>query len=204
MKISQYLFFLILLTSSFALLAQDKVRFCDGKELKCKVEGRTDTTVWVSKKTKRKTKEEIILSKHIFSLVYGDSNEVVIYKPDASDEKAFTVLQMRSYVEGASFARRNFHPFIPTCGAFIAGAGGGYVGFWGFLIALTYDIGVSSFAPRPKSTRKEKLPEVTDQFFIFGFQDVARKKKTHRIIFGSIAGFVTGAVVHDIIKKPQW
>jgi len=202
MKIFQNIFFLLLLIIGFSLSAQDKVRFSDGKELKCKVLGLTDTTVWVGIKAGKKTKEEIIFNKYVFSVVYGDGREVVIYKPNTSDEKAFNVMQMRSYVDGASFARRNYKPYAATCGAFIVGAGGGLIGFWGFLPVIAYDLGIGSYPPRPKTKKKEHLPEVVDQFFTLGYQDVAQKKKAHHVIVGSIAGFASGVIYTYIgLKK---
>ena len=204
MKFFQNIFLLIFITNCFSLLAQDKIRFSDGRELLCKVQGLTDTSVWINKKVKKKTKEEIVSNKNIFSIVYGDTNEVVVYKPDPSDEKAFTIIQMRSYVEGAAYARKNYHSFLPASIAFIVGAGGGYIGFWGFLPALAYDIGVSSHHPEPKSKKNENAPQEFDQFFVFGYQDMVSKKKTHNIIAGSFIGFVAGVVCNYIITKPTW
>ena len=203
MKYLHHIFLFIFLIIICSLSAQDKVRFSDGKELKCKVQGVTDTTVWVYQKGERKTKEAIISNKDVFSVVYGDSNEVVIYKPDPSDAKAFTVLQMKSYVEGASFARRNYSSCLATSTAFVVGAGGGILGFWGFLPVLVYDLVVSSYQIHPKSRKKEPVPAVVDDFFMYGFRDVAQKKKAIHVIASSLAGIATGAIYTYILLSPK-
>jgi len=185
---------------SVSLIAQDKVRFSNGKELECKIEGASDTTVWVTKTKGKKTKEAIFSNKEVFSIVYKDSIEVVLYKPDASDEKAFSVDQMRSYVAGEAFARRNYKGCIATGGSFISGVGGGLLGFWGLLVPLIYDISVSSYRPSPRNYRNEVLPATVDDFFILGYQDVAQKKKTHNVIKGSVIG-VVGIVLYTTLMS---
>ncbi len=179
--------------------AQDKILFCNGKVWNCKVEAVTDTSVWFFKKPQKRNTEMILKTTDIFAVVFGDTNEVITYKPDTSDSKAFTVEQMRSYVAGAAYARRNYRPWFSTSGAFIAGAGGGFLGFWGLLIPVTYDIGVGSFAPHARNFRKEPLPDRADEFFGLGYQDAAHKKKTLHIIASSLAG-VAGIVIYTTIN----
>ena len=186
--------------NSLSLIAQDKVRFANGKELECKIEGASDTTVWVTKTKGKKTKEAIFSNKDVFSIVYKDSIEVVLYKPDAADEKAFTVEQMRDFVAGESFARRNYKSCLPTTGAFLSGVGGGLLGFWGLLVPLIYDLGVSSYRSSPRNSKKEALPATVDQFFILGYQDVTQLKKTHNVIKGSVVG-VVGIVVYTTLMS---
>ncbi len=193
---------IILLPLIFTLVqgwAQDKILYCNGKVLNCKVEAITDTTVWFFKKPQNKNTEMILRTTDMFAVVFGDTSEVVVYKPDATDSKAFTVEQMRSYVAGASYARRNYKPWLSSVGAFIAGAGGGFLGFWGLLIPVTYDIGISSYAPNAHNFRKEPLPEGADEFFGLGYQDVAHKRKTLHVIASSLVG-VAAIVVYTTVK----
>jgi len=191
-----YIVFFILFVSSCVLFtgkityAQDLIRFADGKELKCKIEGVTDTTAWFSYQKGKRNKDEVIFLTDIFSLVYGDTLETVVYKPDTTDSLSFNIEQMRSYVAGAAFARRNYKGNLSTVGGFLAGAGGGLLGFWGLTIPLTYDLLVGFLAPQPRNYRKERKPEVVDDFFVLGYQDVAQKKKARKIIFSSITGAI--------------
>ncbi len=204
MNVQKVLIFVLLFLMFSVVKAQDIIRFADGKILECKVEGITDTTVWfIEKPYKKNPKETILRNDDIFSVVFGDTSEVVVYKPDASDKLAFNVEQMRNYVAGASFARRNYKAIIPTTGAFIAGAGGGLLGFWGLLIPLTYDLGISSYLPRAKNYRKEPLPPNADEFFAIGYQDVANKRRTHRIIASSFAGVVAIVVYTTLMTKGE-
>lgn len=195
------LIFTLLLSLPFILLAQDKVRFADGKVLDCIVEGITDTTVWVSIPKGKKKKEKILPYDDLFSVVYGDTLEIIMYKPNSEDPQAFTVEQMRSYVAGASFARRNYKGALPVAGAFVAGVGGGLVGFWGLIIPLVYDLGVGYMYPQPRNFRKEKLPAIVDDFFIFGYEDVTRKKKGRKIFASSVVGVLSIGVYTAIQSK---
>jgi len=62
---------------------------------------------------------------------------------------------------------------------------------------------VSVFTPRARNFNQEQLPMNADEFFAIGYQDVARKRRTKRIIASSFTGVVAIVVYTTLMTKEE-
>lgn len=182
-------FFLIIFSLKEAV-SQDRIVFLDGESIDCKILGYSDSLTSSERVIRRKPREETHLNEEIFALYFGDTSEVVIYKPNPERNMTFTVEQMRQYVAGAAYAHENYTAFLLTTGAFVSGVGGGMLGFYGLLLPAAYNITAGAVRPFPKQSKNEDLPLLDNEFFILGYQNVAQRKKVRQMLLSSVVGLV--------------
>jgi len=168
--------------------AQDRVLFLDGKEQICRIIGVSDSVIWIEEQKRNKVKDYAFSTDDVYAIYYGDTIEVIVYKTDFSKGLEFSVENMGLYVAGARYARKHYKTTLVTAGGFIAGVGGGMMGFYGLLIPAAYDITVGAVRPFPRQNKYEPIPLMQNEYFILGYQNIAQKKKIRNVIISSISG----------------
>lgn len=153
-------------------------------------------TIW----KKKKEKLVAIHKMSVFSLKKANGEEIVFYEPDSMNGFPLSKQQMKSYLEGVRFAKKYYHnPFVPIAGL-IAGAGGGYLGFWGLLLPTAL-VPLSSL-PNPGVRQIDKrCPEMLgDPYFVKGFQSKARKKNLVNSLITGLPAFTIALVIRIFVK----
>ena len=213
MRIAITLFFLCLLPlygysqDTAKPVAPDTILLNNGKIIITQV---TDTSspsvITILKPGSRKHKKIELEREDIFSVKYAKTGkEDIYYIYDTLVGHDFTVDDARKFIAGEQDARRGFHAVGVSIAAFSIGfASGAYFGsdisfFPPFMYAgiMTYPV----IHVRHKSVRDMK--NVTVDAYLFGYDEVARQKRTlHSFVWGGI-GLAAGLITNLILNNNQ-
>lgn len=213
-KLLMLLLFAVMAVSAFS---QDKVQLMNGKVLRGKLIKEYDDYFdfqYYQKGGKVKTLE---LTKYrMFGYTNAEGKETILYKQDTLMGNFFTQSEMKMFVYGERDAYSNYK----STPWFVAGVGVGFAS----VILDTYDYGPSggffkvspSIAPIAvplvmtigsglikTKVRKEYASDVSflgSEYYIEGFQKIAKVKKLKGTLFGSIVGVGAGFLVYSLAK----
>jgi len=140
-----------------------------------------------------KEKYRIFDREEVFSIRPSNGNELIIYKIDSVNDFLFSEQQMREYIAGIQYARECYHPRWVTLGGAATGVAGGTIGFWGLVVpgAYTAISGLASPPLRASKCEDIMIQYPDSEYFLLGFQDEARKKKTLNAFLAGLSGFVS-------------
>lgn len=204
--------------------SQDTLVLLDGKTVTGEIIFTKDYEISMVSHGKFYKTEHTYYKDEIFSVSRG-LTKTILYTPDSSAEKRFSVVQMAAFIEGLKDGRKNYHAPLATIGGFATGATGGFFGFWGMTIPAAYVFAAGiktpklemempvltneiAIMPEPKtiglkytSVNKESAvcEESTIPYYKYGYETAAKDKKIKNAIFGSVAGFVSLAITSYIL-----
>ncbi len=206
MKKPIYYFVLIILTLSLLeSKAQNTLLLINGKKVEIGEFKRSDSLFLAYKNKKGKIKSVNLFD--IFSVQEKNGKETIFYIVDTTDNEAFTVNQMRDFVNGAFDARTNYKTPWITSGGFVVGGGSAVavsaVGLNSLLVPIfpaLYSAGVGMV-----KVKKEKLNISdhlkTNDYYMEGYIRVANHKRINNAIIGSGIGMAIGIVAVIIFSK---
>lgn len=195
--------FVVVLSCFFqSSYSQDKIQLIGGKVLIGKVLSvSTDT---VKYKPEKKSKEIILESERVFSILYDNKKEEVIYKQDSLIGNFYSEEDMRMFVYGKQDAWSGYKPkLIPLVGFIVSGVGSYLAGnsivvlgvpflsYFGTMLFTIPSIDVNT-------VRDKNLLE--NDPYIDGYSVVARIKKNNMSLIGSVAGTAVGSSTYFITK----
>ena len=142
-KIFCTLFFIYFCNSA---IAQDTLLLISGRKIIVSSVDLRDNTISY-RNFKDGSKLKTIDPFRVFSIIYRDGNERIIYLPDTLDPLDFKVDEMRNFIKGVQDAQDLYkNTFLKVTGTGI-GAGFGLLGFYGIIGPPLYSTIVGSFSP---------------------------------------------------------
>jgi hypothetical protein len=144
------------------IYVHDMINFLDGKQISADVISIDSNTVKYMPARKHKNHVKECRLANVFSVVYKNGTEKILYLQDtSSDERYMTTEEMSNYVQGAQDARRNFRsPFSTISGAF-TGAASAAIGFWSVPLIFIHPYICASMVSEKKSLPYENIKSDT-------------------------------------------
>jgi len=192
---------LILICSS-ALSAQNTIWLTNGKKKEIR-EYKLDNKEFVIYKNK-KGKFKSIEKFDVYSIIEQSNKEVVVYQTDSIDKEAFTLLEMRAYVQGQYDAHQNFKsPFTTVGGVGIAAASSLFINpLYTPIISGVY-CGV--IGATKTSEKKIIIPQEyhNSDHYLLGYKKATKRKRIRNAIIGSAVGLAAGFTTFVIVNNTQ-
>lgn len=135
-----------LLLLSLSVHAQDTLMLLNGKKLVVKSVDLKDYEI-AYRTLDKNSKLKRMDPERVFSVVYRDGTERVVYRKDSLDPIDFTELEMRMFVKGEQDAREFYRNRPIQVFGFAAGVVSGMFGFYGVLGPPIYSTFFGSFSP---------------------------------------------------------
>lgn len=154
-----------------------------------------------------KGKTKAIETESIFSINDKTGKKTMFYSPDSIMEDGsftFSIVEMERYMKGGQFARKNYKAKETLLTGFALGASSGL-----FVTAIYSPIIPALFSGVAGNTYcqkhiNKKYPEyANDSYFIAGFKEYAKSKRTKNAIVGGVAGLIVGVGTSIIIGSLQ-
>ena len=146
-----------------------------------------------------KSKLKTIDPERIFSIRYRDGSERVIYTTDSLDPVDFKPEEMRMFIKGEQDADKYFKSNLNKGAAFVIGAGGGLLGFYGLAVPPLYSTIVGSFSPRLEKQKVSDPALLQNNSYREGYERKARDRKIRNGVISGLIGFVAGSVALNFI-----
>lgn len=185
-------FFVFLAIQTKNIYAQDTLILISGKKYQIETFALHDSTQTLTVVLKNDKKRAFSMDE-VLMVKKADETVFEIYKPTAG-EMQFTFTQMRNYVEGEVYARNNHSAIAGLLGCFVVGTASPYI-----IKRNTYPVpvffcslGYSWILP------KKHYGRLSNEYFIAGYKDAARKKRLLMSLAGGIGGLITGTAVYRI------
>jgi hypothetical protein len=217
--------FILAVLISCAVNAQDKILLLNGRLLDAKVTKVSDATVEYSFSKGKKTKTGVLENYRVFSVTKSGEKENVLYEQDTLIGNFYNEDEMRMFINGQKDAHDNYNPKW----ALVGGALFSYAVFTWNTRGRHHDpdvkfpsniVGLFKEGPTllsivaiPAFTIAVGLPKVkidvnnvsnraylADQYYLEGYERVARSSKVIDALKGSAAGFVLGYLTYFIFK----
>ncbi len=139
-----------------------------------------------------KGKKRGIAQEDIFSIVEQGGQEQVLYNPGMFDESV-SIEKMRFFIQGEYAARNNFNPKFATISGFLIGAAAPFIFYenvgYSPLIPIFYSIGLGRTMPNTPRFVSSHLAGKPDDFYLLGYTEVIRRKRTIRALKAGGVGF---------------
>lgn len=180
-----------------SLFSQDTIVLLTGEKILLREYTFSDTDYYLSY-TNKKGKQKTIERDYIYSINDTLGNVKCLYKEDTlasdEDEVQLTCDQMFFYVKGQSAAVEHYRAPLVTVGGFLTGAAGAYFPInWAKPILPTIYCASIGFTNSSKKRVIRQFPNYADnEYFIYGFQEGTRAKRTKNAIGGGIVGLFAG------------
>jgi hypothetical protein len=175
---------------------KDTVIFMNGGKLTCQILDTSFHKLKVNYKQKyRKEKTIVIDDEMIFSVLYHDGHEQIIYEQDTIAGHYFTIDETRMFIYGRQDAEKNYRCPVSTISSIAVGIGSA---FTGNIIALVPPFVWGGLLLVPKI--KIKYAYVSNPVYlnydtyVMGFEKVARRKKFFHSLAAGFGGLAAGAV----------
>lgn len=155
-----------------------------------------------------KGRTKTVDSDYIFSITDKNGSTKIFYSPDSSSENSsLSIEQMANFVKGQSFAKDNYKANLFTYGGAIAGFGGATMGV--YILPLMYapifpaaNSAVIGLTQASKKKFSKKYPQYADnEYFIYGYQERSKVKRTKNSIIGGIGGLIAGVIAVSLISS---
>lgn len=199
------------------IVAQDKIQLMNGKVLRGKLKTQSDELYQFDYYKNGGTVKSIELSKfRMFSITNTSGEETVLYKQDTLMGNFYSENEMRMFIYGQRDAYKKVNGNAMFLTTFALG--------FGTVLFDTYDGSKTPafFSRKPSVTpivvpfaltigaglikskvRKEHAADVTflsSEYYIEGFQKVAKSKRVKSAFIGSVSGILSGFIVYAIAK----
>ncbi len=222
MTFQKQILLLFALVLSGVTLAQDKIQLMNGKVLRGKLKTEFDDYYDFEYYKNGGKVKSLELSKYrLFSITDASGKESVLYKQDTLMGNYYSPNEMRMYIYGQrdAFKAGNGAPLFVASFA---------LGFTSVLLD-TYEFDETATNPGPgffnrtptvapiivpfaitigaglikSKVRKEHVADVSflsSEYYIDGFQKVAKVKRVKSAFIGSVSGVIAGFIVYSIAK----
>lgn len=175
--------------------AQEKLVFLNGDVDSLRVVDTSGTKIRCQYSSKGKTKEVIYNKEDVFSILYPNNLEVLIYRSDSLSEDNFrTVEEMRSYIAGERDAIKGYSSGLTALGCGLVGVASGIFvpPFLSPIVPVLYTTLVSSRYVKIKRRNVSDKRFLTDSDYISGYERTARGYRVQRAVLGTGIGLALG------------
>ena len=149
-----YTLFFIYLYQTVA--AQDTLLLINGRKIIVSTVDLHDYTI-AYRSIKTGSKLKTIDPGRVFSVIYKDGNERLIYQPDSLDPIDFKVDEMRDFIKGQQDGRKLYHNSLIKVAGIGIGAGCGLLGFFGIIGPPLYSTIIGSYSPNVEKRLSFKI-----------------------------------------------
>lgn len=207
MNLRHLLLFLLFFISSIRLFSQDKIVLISGKTIEGKIISVTEDTIRFQFPEKQKTETGYIESYRVFSIVYPDGKETVIYKYDTLTVNDRTEEELRNFITGEQDALRGYKPSSAAIFSLLISGTTAFLLKGSFIIIVVPFVTYMAFAALLKpgidknSVRNPGLLSNPD--YIEGYKRIAKSKKNRNALWGSVIGAGVGLGVYIISHSPS-
>jgi hypothetical protein len=213
------LLFAVLFTG--IVIGQDKIQLMNGKVLRGKLKTESDEIYNFDYYKNGGKVKSIELSKfRIFSIKNGTQPERVLYQQDTLMGNFYSENEMRMYVYGQRDAFKSFKGTSLFVASFALGFTSVILDTYEFeegnqnppgffnrtptiapiIVPFALTIGAGLFKTKVRKEHAVDITFLSSEYYIEGFQKVAKVKRVKSAFIGSVAGVVAGFVVYSIGK----
>lgn len=189
-------FFWVLLVFVAPLsFAQEKINFLNGDVDSLHVIDTSGVKIRCQYTSRGKTKEVTYNREDIFSILYPNNREVLIYKSDSLSEDNFrTEEEMRSFIAGERDAIKGYSSGLTALGCGLVGVASGIFvpPFLSPIAPAVYTTLVSSRYVKIKRRNVSEKRFLTDSDYISGYERTARGYRVQRAVLGTGIGLALG------------
>jgi len=200
MRLIKFSVSFIFVLSAFFVNAQNTLWLTNGKKINIG-EFKIENKDYISYKS-LKNKSKSIETYEVFSLIEKDGNEIIVYNQDTTYEGAFTLIEMRAFVQGQSDANQNFKsPLITAGGIVVMGASSVVINpVFVILVAGAYCTTIGVTKP---SHKKLNIPMEykNNEHYVLGYKKETKHKRIKNAIIGSGIGLAVGFTTFAIINN---
>jgi hypothetical protein len=202
--------FLIFFRSSVSF-AQDKIIKMNGEEIDSVIAESKGNSIFYKKYNSKDNKTKRISSENVFLIVHPNGKEEVVYArdtieytPDTSSGNYYSLEQLRMEIKGKQEARKYYHNRMPLFTGFLWGASSILVApLSPGLMFIPPAIGAVVASHGEPNMKKQKVSHpdlLNNREFMFGYSEIASKKKVKYSIIGGSIGLVLSVATLFIIK----
>ncbi len=177
------------------LSGQDTLWLMNGKKKACSFVEFRDDLVFYTKAGQPDSKLKYYSKLDVFSIIRENGEEIITYKQDTTVGLFLTEREMQVYMEGQLLSHNQYKAPGVTIAGICVGVVGGIHPYL-YVLPVIYSGIAGTMFPIPEN--KNYFPEdrLEDYFYINGFNEQARKKKTMNAIKGGVVGLgLTGVVI---------
>lgn len=197
---NKVLVLLILMNQCIMAVSQCIIWQTDGKKMQVN-EFKIENPEYIYYKN-LKNKVKAIESSEVFAILDSSGKEILIFKADTSFKDAFTISEMRSFVQGQSDAIEKYKASWATIGGIAVSGATAMIINPVYLIAVSgiYCAGVGVIPVREKKLNIN--PEfLNNEAYKLGYKKASKHKRIKNSIIGSAIGLVIGLGTAAIINK---
>lgn len=180
--------------------AQDRILMMNGKVIEANVLGSEgDDYTYQVKKKSGKAKEKTVSRYRVFSIVYADGREDMLYEQDTLIGNYFSPEEMRWYILGSNAAAKDFKVPAAALASFaVSGAAGFAMGDNFFVIAVPFlvTVGAGSLPTKVRNKKFDNPEYLANPAFVLGYQQKARSRKLSRGLIASLLGLAAGEALY--------
>ena len=183
--------------------SQDRILMMSGSVLECRVTS-TDDVFVMYERTKRngKVQQSSVSRYEVFSIIYADGREEVIYQTDFIQKTEYTEDEMRAYIAGSQDAYKNHKAKFSFWGGIGVGLVAGYLGEGNVFVTFGTPVVFSGahYVPNIR-IREEYMSDLDYKFnnnYALGYERVARSRMMLRGLGGSALGSAIGSIGYFI------
>jgi hypothetical protein len=183
----------------------DTILLNTGKILITQITDTVGYSVELIKPNSHRHKKIEIDKENIFQITFGKTGKcVVLYYYDTLVGNDFTVEEARRFINGEQDAQRGFHAVGTSAVAFAVGTASGIVGtFFALAPPFAFAGFMSYHYVKIRHHSVKVLDNVHHDSYLYGYAQVARRKRvTKALLWGGI-GIVVGTVLHFTVFGNQ-
>jgi hypothetical protein len=136
----------------------------------------------------------------IFSVLYHDGHEQIVYKQDTTTGNFFSAEETRFFLYGERDAEQNYHCPGSTISSFVLGVGCGYIGsFFSLIPPFVYSGLLLIPKIKVKYTTVSNPVYLNYETYVMGYEKIARRKKLFRSLVSGVGGLAGGLVAFQLI-----
>jgi hypothetical protein len=221
MKFYKQILLLLAVFLTGAIIGQDKIQLMNGKVLRGKLKTEFDDFYnFDYYKNGGKVKSMELSKFRMFSITNGTDAEQVLYKQDTLMGNFYSENEMRMYVYGQRDAFKSFKSTSLFVASFTLGFASVILDTYEFqegndnppgffnrtptiapiIVPFAMTIGSGLFKTKVRKEHAADITFLSSEYYIEGFQKVAKVKRVKSAFIGSVAGVVAGFVVYSIGK----
>ncbi|NNM94305.1 MAG: hypothetical protein HKL88_02440 [Bacteroidia bacterium] len=179
--------------------APDTIYFVNGDQIAAYVIDTSGDKITFEKQTSKKHKKIETDMENVFSIRYGSTGkEIMVYNYDTLIGNDYTVADARLFIAGERDAQRGYHCRGLSAAAFAIGVASGITGASLFVLLPPYVftgiVNHTRVHVRHKSVTQ--LDNATRDPYLYGYAEVARRKRTLRTLLWGGTGVAIGFVLH--------
>ncbi|MEA1874038.1 MAG: hypothetical protein U9N51_06370 [Bacteroidota bacterium] len=203
-KLSVLITFLLLSVTFVFGQTEKYIRLLNGKTdvvLKYSIDYDANMFYYQTEKSSGKLVTRSVLLEDVFSYTDSLNQKQIVYAP--IDEEQMSVKDMDAYVQGSSFARIEYKPYLAMAGGFALSGVGMFV-FDNPIVGLSIPVVFSASMALVKPSRDVfflRHPECRDdEAMLYGYQRSGKNKAVKYGVIGSAGGAIVGLIIKSILS----